>query len=100
MVPMNMNKYYVYILTNRSGTLYVGVTNNLERRIQEHKNKIMEGFTQRYNIDRLIYFEDTDDINAALAREKQIKGWRREKKIMLIKSFNPEWKDLFSVDCV
>ena len=100
MVPMNMNKYYVYILTNRSGTLYVGVTNNLERRIQEHKNKIMEGFTQRYNIDRLIYFEDTDDINAALAREKQIKGWRREKKIMLIKSFNPEWKDLFLVDCV
>lgn len=98
MVPMNMNKYYVYILTNRSGTLYVGVTNNLERRIQEHKNKTMKGFTQLYNIDRLIYFEDTNDINAALAREKQIKGWRREKKIMLIESLNPEWKDLFSVD--
>lgn len=86
--------YYVYILTNKSGTLYTGVTNNLVRRIYEHKNKLTPGFTSKYNINRLIYFEETDDICAAIAREKEIKGWRREKKIDLIERFNPEWKEI------
>ena len=81
-------------MTNKSGTLYVGVTNNLERRISEHKNSLIEGFTKKYNINRLIYYEETNDILAAINREKQIKGWRREKKIALIESSNPEWKDL------
>ncbi|MDI6717270.1 MAG: GIY-YIG nuclease family protein [Actinomycetota bacterium] len=89
-----MNQYYVYIITNKSGTLYVGVTNNLERRIFEHKNKLIEGFTKKYNIDQLIYYEVTDDVVSAIEREKQIKGWTRSKKIELIELFNPGWKDL------
>ena len=92
-----MNQYYVYILANRSRTLYTGVTNNLIRRIYEHKQKLIAGFTQKYNIDRLVYYEETSDIKAAITREKQIKGWLRAKKIALIESMNPEWKDL-SVD--
>ena len=87
-------QYYVYILTNKSGTLYVGVTNNLERRVFDHKNHLVEGFTKKYNITKLIYYEATEDINAAITREKQIKGWLRKKKIALIESVNPEWKDL------
>ena len=86
--------YYVYILTNKSRTLYTGVTSNLERRIFEHKNKLMPGFTSKYNITKLVYFESTPDINAAIAREKQIKGWLRAKKIALIETVNPEWRDL------
>ncbi len=86
--------YYVYVMTNRSKTLYVGVTNNLSRRIYEHKSKIIEGFTKKYNITKLVYHEETDDISVAIAREKQIKGWLREKKINLIESVNPAWKDL------
>ena len=70
----NVNTYYVYILTNRSGTLYTGITNNLLRRMYEHKSHMNQGFTARYNIDRLAYFEETDDVYAAIAREKQIKG--------------------------
>ena len=70
-------QYYVYILTNRSGTLYTGATNDLERRMYEHKGKLVEGFTKKYNIDMLVYYEVTDDINGALTREKQIKAWRR-----------------------
>ena len=81
-------------MTNKSGTLYTGVTNNLERRIYEHKHHLVKGFTNKYNIDKLIYFEETSDINAAISREKQIKGWLRKKKIALIESMNPEWKDL------
>ncbi len=89
-----MRNYYVYIMTNFSKTLYIGVTNNLEKRVYEHKNKMVEGFTKKYNITKLIYFEETNDVNAAIAREKQLKGWLRKKKVALIESVNPEWKDL------
>ena len=85
---------YVYIMTNRSGTLYTGVTNDIARRVYEHKNHLVPGFTSRYNIDRLVYFENTSEITSAIAREKQIKGWLRAKKIALIESINPEWRDL------
>jgi putative endonuclease len=81
-------------MTNKSGTLYTGVTNNLERRIYEHKHHLVKGFTNKYNIDKLVYFEETNDINAAISREKQIKGWLRKKKIALIESINPGWQDL------
>ena len=87
-------QYYVYIMTNRSKTLYTGVTNDLIRRVYEHKNKMVEGFTKKYNIMKLVYFEETSDVQAAIEREKQIKGWLRSKKIALIESKNPEWKDL------
>ena len=86
--------YFVYILTNNSGTLYTGVTNNLERRMWEHKNKLVKGFTKKYNIDKLVYFEQLGDIEQAIVAEKRIKGWKREKKIALIESINPDWKDL------
>jgi putative endonuclease len=89
-----MAEYYVYIMTNRSHTLYTGVTNDLERRVHEHKMKLVGGFTARYNITKLVYFETTGDIESAIAREKQIKGWLRKKKIALIESVNPEWRDL------
>lgn len=85
---------FVYIMTNHSRTLYTGVTNNLLRRVQEHKQKVLPGFTQKYKITQLVYFEQTADIRLAIAREKQIKGWLRKKKIDLIESLNPEWKDL------
>ncbi len=91
-----MNKYYVYIMTNHSGTLYTGVTNNIIRRVYEHKNKCIAGFTKKYNIDQLVYYDETPDICAAIEREKQIKGWVRKKKIALIESMNPTWKDLSS----
>ena len=89
-----MNQYYIYIMTNNSKTLYTGVTNNLNRRVYEHKNKLIRGFTFKYNITKLVYFEIFNDINQAIAREKQIKGWLRSKKINLIESVNPEWNDL------
>ena len=88
------NEYYVYIMTNKSRTLYTGVTNDLMRRVYEHKNKLVKGFTSRYNIQFLVYYESTPSIHVALEREKQIKGLLREKKIVLIDSMNPEWKDL------
>ena len=91
-----MPNYYVYIITNKSRTLYAGVTNDLVRRMYEHKNKLIPGFTSKYNITQLVYYEATDDIRAAIAREKQIKGWLRRKKIALIESANPTWKDLSS----
>ncbi|MBI4796334.1 MAG: GIY-YIG nuclease family protein [Deltaproteobacteria bacterium] len=81
-------------MTNKSGTLYVGVSNNLERRIFEHKSSLIEGFTRKYNINRLVYYEETNDILAAIDQEKQIKGWLRDQKIALIESINPQWKDL------
>jgi len=89
-----MKQYYVYIMTNRSKTLYTGVTNNLERRVHEHKQKLVPGFTSTYNITLLVYFEMTPDVKVALSREKQIKGWLRSKKISLIETVNPEWNDL------
>jgi putative endonuclease len=89
-----MKQCYVYITTNKSRTLYTGVTNDLERRVYEHKQKLIPGFTTRHNISRLVYFEATEDIRAAIEREKQIKGWLRQKEIALIESMNPEWEDL------
>ena len=91
-----MKNYFVYILTNNSKTLYVGVTNNLERRLYEHKNKLIEGFTKKYNLDKLVYYEVSNDINSAIAREKQLKNWHKEWKINLIEESNPDWKDLSS----
>ena len=88
--------YYVYILTNWSNkVLYIGVTNNLERRLYEHKNKLIKGFTEKYNVNKLVYYDSTTDVKAAIEREKQIKGWTRLKKSNLIESINPYWKDLF-----
>ena len=89
-----MRQYYVYIMTNRSATLYIGVTNDLARRVYEHKNKLIPGFTAKYNITKLVYFETTDDVRTAIAPEKQIKGWLRVKKVALIESVNPSWDDL------
>ena len=83
-------------MTNKSQTLYTGVTNNLLKRVYQHKNKLIDGFTKKYNITILVYYETHEDIRAAIAREKQIKGWLRKKKIALIESMNPEWKDLYS----
>ena len=92
---MSMNNYYVYILTNwNDRVMYVGVTNNIERRLYEHKNKMVEGFTSKYNVHKLVYLEITNDIKDAVKREKQIKGWKREKKNELVEGTNPEWKDL------
>jgi len=87
--------YYVYILTNKRYTVfYTGITNNLERRVWEHKQKIIQGFTKKYNIEKLVYFEVFEDVLEAIRREKQIKGWVRRRKIALIEKMNPEWKDL------
>ena len=93
MTQKSMKEYYVYIMTNGVRTLYIGVTNNLMRRVFEHKEKLAEGFTKKYNITMLVYYETTGDIQAAIAREKQLKSWRRSKKIALIESSNPQWKD-------
>jgi putative endonuclease len=86
--------YFVYILASKSRRLYVGVTNNLERRAFEHREKLVEGFTKKYNISRVVYFEQAEDILSAIAREKQLKGLLRAKKIALIESVNPTWEDL------
>ena len=87
-------EYYVYIMTNKSRTLHTGVTNDLIRRVHEHKNKLVPGFTSRYNIQFLVHYESTSSIHSAIQREKQIKGWLRSKKVALISSMNPKWKDL------
>ena len=89
-----MKQYFVYVMTNRSRTLYIGVTNDLERRVQEHKHGLVAGFTTRYAIKRLVYFEEHADILAAIAREKHLKGWLRIRKIALIESMIPRWQDL------
>lgn len=94
---MNTKQYYVYIATNKLNTvLYAGVTNNLVRRIYEHKNKIIKGFTFKYNVTKLVFYEIYDDINEAIKREKQIKGGSRRKKLDLIEKINPEYRDLFN----
>jgi putative endonuclease len=92
-----MNKqYYVYILTNKRNTvLYTGVTNDLQRRVYQHREKLVEGFTKKYNIYKLVYYEETGSIEAAILREKQIKGGSRQKKINLILAMNPQWRDLY-----
>jgi len=88
-------QYYVYILANwDDSVLYIGVTNNLERRLYEHKNHLADGFTKKYNVDKLVYYEYTSDVYAALEREKQLKGWTRRKKMALVTKENPEWNDL------
>ncbi len=87
-------RYYVYILASLSGTLYIGITDDLERRMVEHKEGLIPGFTKQYGVHRLVYFEVYSDVRNAIRREKQLKGWRREKKIALIRSTNPSWKDL------
>ena len=87
--------YYVYILANwNNKVLYTGVTGNLQRRIYEHKNKLADGFTNKYNVDKLVYYDSTDDVREAIKREKEIKGWKRIKKDDLVSEFNPEWRDL------
>lgn len=94
LVASSTPQYYVYIMTNRSRTLYTGVTNNLERRVYEHKHKLIEGFTKKYSLTRLVYYETTNDVESAIRREKQIKGWLRSKKVALIESVNSQWRDL------
>ena len=94
MLSAAMKQYFIYIMSNKNRTLYVGVTNNLERRVYEHKNKLIEGFTSKYGLTDLVYWAETDDIREAITREKQIKGWLRSKKIALIEEDNPFWVDL------
>ncbi len=90
-----MTIFYVYIMTNKHHTVfYVGMTNNLVRRVYEHKNKLVPGFTSRYNLTKLVYFEDCADVYATISREKQLKKWRRSKKVWLIKTLNKEFRDL------
>ena len=89
-----MNQYYVYIMSSYRGTLYVGVTNDLMRRVHQHRNKLEDGFTKKYNVTKLVFYEHTSDVNSAIGREKQIKAWVRRKKLELIESQNPGWTDL------
>ena len=92
---MQDRQYFVYMMCNQNAkVLYIGVTNDLVRRVYEHRNRQVPGFTHRYNVDRLVYFEATPDIQSAIAREKQIKGWRRGKKDELVSTLNPDWEDL------
>ena len=92
----SMKSYYVYMLASkRNGTLYIGVTNDLIRRVYEHKQGLVEGFTKKYKVDRLVFFEDTNDVESAITREKRLKKWNRKWKIELIEKQNPEWKDLY-----
>jgi putative endonuclease len=86
--------YYVYIMGSLSGTLYIGMTNNLHKRVWQHKQHEFEGFTEEYEADRLLYWESFDDVRNAIDREKQLKRWRRDKKVWLIERMNPSWKDL------
>jgi putative endonuclease len=96
---IRMKSYYIYILTNKNNSvIYVGITNDIVRRIWEHKSKMIEGFTKKYNIDKLVYYEKFDDPNSAIAREKQLKAGSRKKKLDLTNSFNKDWKDLFNLD--
>ncbi len=88
--------YYIYILTNKSNkVLYVGVTNDLVRRVYEHRNKLVKGFTEKYNVNKLVCYEYVEDVVSAIEREKEIKGWNRDKKIALINEKNPLWEDLY-----
>ncbi|AKM82322.1 MAG: excinuclease ABC subunit C, putative endonuclease [Berkelbacteria bacterium GW2011_GWE1_39_12] len=89
-----MKTYYVYIMASFSRVLYIGITNDLARRVYEHKNELNDGFTKRYKCKKLVYFESSSDVNSILEREKQLKRWRRDKKIFLIEKDNSEWKDL------
>jgi putative endonuclease len=88
------NEFYVYIMSSATRVLYIGYTGNLERRVYEHKNKLVEGFTAKYNVSRLVYFEHAPNGRAAVERENQLKGWLRAKKVQLINEMNPAWEDL------
>lgn len=88
--------FYIYILASESGTLYTGVTNNLKKRIYEYKNDLLDGFSKKYQCHKLVYSEETSDIESAIAREKQIKNWNRKKKEVLIKKTNLSWKDMYN----
>ena len=91
-----MKQYYVYMLASKKyGTLYIGVTGDLAKRVWEHKNNVVEGFTKKYNVHRLVYYEITSDVESAIIKEKQMKKWNRQWKIELIEKNNPEWKDLY-----
>lgn len=93
---MKDHQYYVYILASkRNGTLYIGVTNNLIKRVYGHKSNLVEGFTKKYKVHLLVYYESTNDIRSALIKEKQLKKWNRKWKLRIIEEFNPEWKDLY-----
>ncbi|MBI4709466.1 MAG: GIY-YIG nuclease family protein [Candidatus Portnoybacteria bacterium] len=93
---MNNKHYYVYILAGkRNGALYIGVTSDLKKRVWEHKNNIIEGFTKKYKVHGLVYFEQTNDIRSAIRKEKQLKKWNRKWKLDLIEKSNPEWRDLY-----
>jgi len=89
-----MKQYFVYIMANNTKMIYIGVTSDLKRRVFQHKQKLIPGYTAQYNLTQLVYFETTSDIKAAIAREKQLKGWLRKKKLALINSLNPNWNDL------
>jgi len=91
---MRDHEYFVYIVCSRSGTLYIGMTNNLDRRMMQHKSGEIEGFSSKYHCDRLVYYEKFDDVRKAIGREKQLKGWNRAKKIALIEARNRQWQDL------
>ena len=91
-----MKNYYIYIMANKTNTtIYIGITSDIIKRVWEHKNKVIDGFTKRYNVNKLVYYEETTDVNSAIAREKQLKGWNRAKKNKLIESTNPNWDDLY-----
>ena len=91
-----MKNYYIYIMANKTNTtIYIGVTSDIIKRVWEHKNKLVGGFTKRYNVNKLVYYEETTDVNSAITREKQLKGWNRAKKNKLIESTNPNWDDLY-----
>jgi putative endonuclease len=91
---MGSKQYFVYIMSNTSKTLYIGVTNDIDRRLYEHRNMIADGFTKRYHITKLVYFEIFSDVKQAISRETVLKGWLRKKKVALIASMNPKWEDL------
>lgn len=93
-MPHERKTYCAYIMGSLSGTLYIGITGNLHKRVFEHKFHRIEGFTDKYQVERLLYWESFDDVHRAIAREKQLKGWRRAKKIALIEALNPQWVDL------
>lgn len=96
---MHVESYVYFVANSHNNVLYVGVTSDLIGRIYQHKNKLVKGFTQKYNVDRLVYYEVSGNILAAIEREKQIKGWSRKKKNDLVDAFNPEWKDLYPSIC-
>ena len=93
---MHKKIYYIYILASKkNGTLYIGITNELKRRVYEHKNGLIEGFTKKYSVHQLVYYEETADVENAIMREKQLKKWKRAWKIELIEKFNPDWEDFY-----